>query len=114
MPSKAAQSVLDAVYAVWKRMDIPDNLQVDNEIAFFGSPIHPRGMGPLIRLCLLYGVNLWFIPVAEPWRNGVVEKFNDHYRQKFLDKVIMATEDELQKESLAYENKHNSTIATAS
>ncbi|MDP3015868.1 MAG: IS481 family transposase, partial [Deltaproteobacteria bacterium] len=84
MPSKAAQSVLDAVYAVWKRMGIPDNLQVDNEMAFFGSPTHPRGMGPLIRLCLLYGVNLWFIPPAEPWRNGGVEKFNDHYRQKFL------------------------------
>ena len=30
MPSKAAQSVLDAVYAVWLRMGIPENLQVDN------------------------------------------------------------------------------------
>ena len=93
MPSKAAQSVLDAVYAVWKRMGIPDNLQVDNEMAFFGSPTHPRGMGPLIRLCLLYGVDLWFIPPAEPWRNGVVEKFNDHYRQKFLAKVTMTSHD---------------------
>jgi len=91
MPSRAAQSVLDAVYAVWKRMGIPDNLQVDNEMAFFGSPVHPRGMGSLIRLCLLYGVDLWFILPAEPWRNGVVEKFNDHYRQKFLAKVTMAS-----------------------
>jgi transposase InsO family protein len=107
MPSKAAQSVLDAVYAVWKRMGIPDNLQVDNEMAFFGSPTHPRGMGPLIRLCLLYGVNLWFIPPAEPWRNGGVEKFNDHYRQKFLAKVTMTSEPELRQASLAYEHKHN-------
>ena len=68
-------------------MGIPENLQVDNEMAFFGSPAHPRGMGPLIRLCLLSGVHLWFIPPAEPWRNGVIEKFNDHYRQKFLAKV---------------------------
>jgi len=87
MPSQAAQSVLDAVYAVWKRMGIPDNLQVDNEMAFFGSPDPSPRMGPLIRLCLLYGVNLWFIPPAEPWRNGVVEKFNDHNRQKFLAKI---------------------------
>ena len=114
MPSKAAQSVLDAVYAVWKRMGIPDNLQVDNELAFFGSPIHPRGMGPLIRLCLLYGVNLYFIPVAEPWRNGMVEKFNDHYRQKFLAKVTMTSKPKLRQASLAYEHKHNSTIATVS
>ena len=109
MPSKAAQSVLDAVYGVWKRLGIPDNLQVDNEMAFFGSPTHPRGMGPLIRLCLLYGVNLWFIPVAEPWRNGVVEKFNDHYRQKFLAKVTMTSKPKLRQASLAYEHKHNST-----
>jgi putative transposase len=109
IPSKAAQSVLDAVYAVWKRLGIPDNLQVDNEMAFFGSPVHPRGMGPLIRLCLLYGVDLWFIPPAEPWRNGVVEKFNDHYRQKFLTKVTMTSEPELRQASLVYEHKHNST-----
>ena len=70
MSSKAAQSVLDAVYAVWLRMGIPENLQVDNELAFYGSPTHPRGMGPLIRLCLRYGVDLWFIPLSEPWRNG--------------------------------------------
>jgi transposase InsO family protein len=109
MPSQAAQSVLDAVYAVWKRMGIPDNLQVDNEMAFFGSPTHPRGMGPLIRLCLLYGVNLWFIPPAEPWRNGVIEKFNDHYRQKFLAKVTMPSMTRLRQASLAYEHKHNRT-----
>ena len=109
MTSRAAQSVLDAVYAVWLRMGIPENLQVDNEWAFFGSPTHPRGMGPLIRLCLRYGVNLWFIPPSEPWWNGIVEKFNDHYQQKFLDKVTMISMTELRKESLAFEHRHNST-----
>jgi putative transposase len=107
--SHAAQSVLDAVYAVWLRMGIPENLQVDNEWAFYGSPTHPRGMGPLIRLCLRYGVNLWFIPPSEPWRNGIVEKFNDHYRQKFLDKVTMSSLSQLRRESLAFEHRHNST-----
>jgi putative transposase len=109
IPSKAAQSVLDAVYAVWLRMGIPENLQVDNELAFYGSPTHPRGLGPLIRLCLRYGVNLWFIPPSEPWRNGVVEKFNDHYRQKFLNKVSMSSMAQLRQESLAFEHRHNST-----
>ena len=109
MPSKAAQSIISAVYAVWQRMGIPDNLQVDNELAFFGSPAYPRGMGPLIRLCLHYGVNLWFIPPSEPWWNGVVEKFNDHYRQKFLAKITMASMTELRQESLTFEHRHNST-----
>ena len=110
MPFKAAQSVLDAVYAVWLRMGIPENLQVDNELAFYGSPTHPRAMGPLIRLCLRYGVHLWFIPPSEPWRNGLVEKFNDHYQQKFLDKVTMSSMPQLRQESLAFEHRHNSTF----
>jgi transposase InsO family protein len=109
MPSREAQSVLEAVYAVWLRMGIPENLQVDNELAFYGSPTHPRGMGPLIRLCLRYGVKLWFIPPSEPWWNGVVEKFNDHYQQKFLDKVTMSSIPQLRQESLAFEHRHNST-----
>jgi transposase InsO family protein len=109
MPSRTAQNILDAVYAVWLRMGIPDNLQVDNELAFYGSPTHPRGMGPLIRLCLRYDVNLWFIPPSEPWWNGVVEKFNDHYQQRFLAKVKMASMPQLRQESLAFEHRHNST-----
>jgi hypothetical protein len=109
MSSRAAQSVLDAVYALWLRMGIPENFQVDNEWVFYGSPTHPRGMGPLIRLCLHYGVKLWFIPPSEPWWNGVVEKFNDHYQQKFLDKVAMSSMTQLRQESLAFEHRHNST-----
>ncbi|OOP57647.1 MAG: hypothetical protein AYP45_01960 [Candidatus Brocadia carolinensis] len=78
--SRSAQSVLATVYAIWQRMGIPENLQGDNELAFFGSPAHPRSKGPLIQLCLRYGVNLWFIPPSELWLNGVIEKFNDPYR----------------------------------
>lgn len=78
--SRSAQSVLAAVYGIWQRMGIPENLQGDNELAFFGSPAHPRSMGPLIRLRRHYGVNLCFIPPSELWFNGVIEKFNNHYR----------------------------------
>jgi len=106
--ARDGQSVFDAFWAVWKRLGIPQNLQVDNMMGFFGSPTNPRGMGPLIRLCLHHGVEPWFIPPSEPWRNGVVEKFNDHYQQKFLGKVNMATEKALFEGSLDFENRHNS------
>ena len=39
----------------------------------------------------------------------MVEKFNDHYRQKFLAKVTMASMPALQQESLGFESRHNST-----
>jgi hypothetical protein len=64
-------------------------------------------MGCLIRLCLATGVEPWFIPLAEPWRNGVVEKFNDHYRRGFLRRVFVKGVDDLIRESLIFETKHN-------
>ena len=106
--SRSAQDVIDGIGSLWHRLGVPHHVQVDNELPFFGSTRYPRGMGPLIRLCLHHRVEPWFIPVSEPWRNGVVEKLNDHYQQKFLDKVPMTTETELRASSLAFEHKHNS------
>jgi putative transposase len=106
--SKSGQMVLDGFWGAWKRMGIPERVQVDNAMSFFGSPTHPRGMGPLIRLCLHNGVEPWFIPMAEPWRNGMIENFNDRYQQRFLGKAVMASLEELQSGSLAFEQRHNS------
>lgn len=105
---RSGDAVYEAFWAIWGRLGMPRHLQVDNELAFYGSPTHPRGMGPLIRLCLHYGIELWFIPYSEPWRNSVVEKFNDHYQQKFLHRVPMRTEQQLRAGALAFEHKHNS------
>jgi hypothetical protein len=88
-------------------MGMPEHIQIDNAMSFFGSPTHPRGMGPLIRLCLHNNIEPWFIPMAEPWRNGMIESFNDRYQQMFLGKVEMATEGELKACSLAFEQRHN-------
>lgn len=107
--SKGGQILNDGFWEIWKRIGVPERIQVDNAMSFFGSPKHPRGMGPLIRLCLHTGVEPWFIPMAEPWRNGVIEQFNDLYQQKFLGKVMMTTVDELRAGTLAFEQRHNST-----
>lgn len=106
--SKAGQSIIDGLWAIWLRLGIPNNVQIDNAMTFFGSPTHPRGMGPLIRLCLHHGVEPWFIPMAEPWRNGMIENFNDRYQQMFLNKNVMATEEDLKAGSLVFEQHHNS------
>jgi len=75
---------------------------------FYGSRRHPRGMGKLIRLCLPLGIEPCFIPMAEPWRNGVVEKFNHHWREKFLERVAMESQEDPVREGLAFEQRHNS------
>jgi hypothetical protein len=106
--SKSGQDILDGVLAIWSRLGIPDNIQVDNALTFFGSPKYPRAMSQFIRLCLSLDVEPWFIPMSEPWRNGMIEKFNDHYQQKFLGKVAMTTADELRVGTLSFEQRHNS------
>lgn len=106
--NRSGSAVYEAIWAIWGRLGMPRHLQVDNEMAFYGSPTHPRGMGPLIRLCLRQGIELWFIPQSEPWRNGVIEQFNHHYQQKFLDRVAMQTAEQLYEGALAFEHKHNS------
>ncbi len=104
---RSGQHTIDAFWAMWWRLGLPEHQQVDNEMVFYGSPAYPRGMGTLIRLCLHHGIEPWFIPLGEPWRNGVVEKFNDHYRQKFLARIEMASRADLHQQGQIFEQKHN-------
>jgi hypothetical protein len=106
--SRAGQATVDALWATWHRLGLPAHIQVDNELVFYGSPAHPRGMGPLIRLCLGQGIEPWFIPLREPWRNGVVEKFNDHYGSKFLARIDVPEAAALGPAHRAFEQQHNS------
>lgn len=98
-----------SVWNLWKRLGIPRFGQFDNAMEFYGSPKYPRGMGQVIRLCLSYGVEAVFIPIREPWRNGKVEKFNDHWSGKFFRRLQMKNEEELKGESLEFEIRHNHT-----
>lgn len=107
--SKSGQDVLDGTWAIWWRLGIPDNLQVDNAMSFLGRPRYPRALSQFVRLGLKHDVEPWFVPMAELWRNGNIEQFNDHYQQKFLSKVIMTTTDELAAGTMAFEQRHNSS-----
>ena len=93
--------------ATWHRLGLPEAVQADNEWVCDGSPAHPRGMGLLIQLCLPLGIEPWFIPFQEPWRNGVVERFTTHFRSKFLAWVQVPDFPGLRPASLAFEQRHN-------
>ena len=107
--SKSGEDVLDGTWTIWSRLGIPDNLQVDNAMPFLGSPRYPRALSQFVRLCLLHDVEPWFVPMAEPWRNGNIEQFNDHYQQKFLAKVMMFSADDLYAGTMAFEQRHNNS-----
>jgi len=90
----------------WKAVGIPDFLQMDNELAFWGSVRVPGAVGKVIRLCLSLDVTPVFIPQAEPWRNGIIEHFNNTMQSHLLD-THYATVDELQQAALHFDEIHN-------
>ncbi len=119
IPDKRAISILEGILTFWKTFGIPDALQMDNELAFRGSNRYPRNLGIILRFVLSQGVVPVFIPIKEPWRNGIIEKFNDKfdkmfYRvQKFNDfehlKVAAKEFEEFHNQNHRYSSQANKT-----
>jgi len=99
--------VCQALLAQWHRLGLPRYLQVDNELSFRGSNRYPRGFGLVVRLCLHLGIEIVFIPEGEPWRNGIVERFNDTYDKSFLRAQRFGSLVHLRCELRAFERFHN-------
>lgn len=70
---------------LWARVGVPSVAQFDNHANFRGG-IQPawQHFGPVVATCLDLGVTPRFIPLREPWRNGVVEHFNDVWDKSFF------------------------------
>jgi len=107
------ETVLEAFWRIWCRLGKPRCLQLDNEMTFFGSFRYARATGQLIRLCLMEHIEPVFIPMREPWRNGIVEKFNDYYQDKLLGPVTIKNVRHLREASLGFEHRHNAQFRYA-
>jgi hypothetical protein len=83
LPDKSSKSIASALKDFWESYSMPDFLQMDNELTFRGSNRHPRSLGLVLRLALSQGITPIFIPPSEPWRNGIVEKFNHNVLKYF-------------------------------
>ena len=104
--SKSGMEVTKSVVAFWKSYTKPDFIQMDNELSFKGSNRHPRGLGLLIRTALSLNVTPRFIPVGEPWRNGVIERFNQKV-EKTLLRQRHSSFDELVRHAREFTEEHN-------
>ncbi len=82
-PKPRMNEVLSFVVRAWQQLGLPDTLQVDNS-DLFGLTSHPGSLSRFIRLALLVGINLTFIPEHEPWRNGSIENFNGWLQERIL------------------------------
>ena len=105
--TKQDNQVASSLLKCWKTMGMPDFLMLDNALNFRGSNRYPRSFGLVIRLCLYYGVQPVFIPIGEPWRNGVIEHFNDTYNRKFFRRQWFPSYAFLQQQSKNFQRFHN-------
>ena len=105
--TKQDNYVVSSLLKCWKNMGMPDFLMLDNALNFRGSNRYPRSLGLVIRFCLHYGVQPLFIPIGEPWRNGVIEHFNDTYNRKFFRQQWFPSYMALKQQSKNFQRFHN-------
>jgi transposase len=105
--SKVNTDALDALKCAWGRLGIPGYLQMDNQWPLWGSPRHPRSLGIVLRLCLYLQVEPIFIPIDEPWRNGIIERFQWTFDQKFFRAETFTSQQHLYGRARAFEQFHN-------
>lgn len=76
--------ILASLIRCFKLLGIPEYLQMDNKLPMRGSNRYPHSFGLVIRLCLYLGIQPVFIPIGEPWRNGIIERFQDVFDKMFF------------------------------
>jgi len=104
---KDDESVAEGLIRTWKKLGIPDFLQLDNELSFRGSNRWPHSLGLVLRLCLLMKVQSLFIPQGEPWRNGEIESFQGTFDKAFFRSQCFGSFKDLCSEAPHFEDYHN-------
>ena len=105
--TKGDEDVANGLLHAWKTIGQPDYLQLDNELSFRGSNRYPRSLGLVLRMCLALRVQPIFIPVGEPWRNGIVEKFQDTFDKNFFRGQWFSSFKHLKEEAKDFERFRN-------
>ena len=88
---KSSDTVVRHCLHTWKTLGIPQFLQLDNDAAFCGGYKAPRVFGQFVRLCLSLGIELIFLPMAEPECNGEVEELNGLWGHAFWERRRFAS-----------------------
>lgn len=98
-----------SLVGIWDRVGIPAVAQFDNHTNFRGAiPPQWRHFSPIVAACLDLGVTPRFIPLREPWRNGVIEHFNNMWDKSFFRTEVFDSLDHLRAENTAFIDFHNS------
>ena len=101
-PDKQTVSLGTHLLETWRSMGIPKVSQMDNEMAAAGGGRYPYSLSQVIRLHLLLGSHLVFIPQGEPGRNAMVESFNGLWKARVLRRQACPTLQALRRVSACF------------
>jgi putative transposase len=97
-----------ALVDMWGTVGVPAVAQLDNHSNFRGGiPPNWTHFGPVVATCLDLDVTPRFIPLREPWRNGIVEHFNDVWDKSFFRTERFSGLEHLSMENRAFVAFHN-------
>jgi len=99
--------IINTLIHCWQTLGIPTYLQMDNKLPARGSNRYPRSFGLVIRLCLKLGIQPIFIPIKEPWRNGIIERFQDVFDKMFFRAQYFESFFHLLQQAKGFEAFHN-------
>jgi len=88
---------------IWGRLGLPKRLKLDNWLI----AQHGRRLPQTVWLCLALGVIPVFVPFREPWRQGIIEHFNDTFDKRFFRSERFRHLSHLARRLLSFERFHN-------
>ncbi len=100
-------AVSKGLLSSWKTLGIPLYEQMDNQLPMRGSNQYPHSFGLVIRLCLYVGIQPLFIPLREPWRNGIIEHFQNVFDKMFFRAQYFKDFAYLYREAKIFEKYHD-------
>lgn len=105
LDSKEEWEVAQGLALIWSRLGIPGGVKFDNGQTIQGRHRH---LALPVWLACAEGVRVRFIPFGEPWRNPVIEHFNDVFDKRFFRRERFADKRHLRKRAREFETFHNS------
>lgn len=102
-PNKSDAETAASLLRVWGRLGIPVRLKLDNWLV----ATLDHALPVVAWVCLELGVIPVFVPVREPWRQGVIEHFNDTFDKRFFRTERFRDVPHLARQLRRFEGFHN-------
>jgi hypothetical protein len=84
---KSAETVSQFLVSAWQEIGLPAGLYLDNDPVWNGGGRGQRVLSTIVRLCLLIGIEVIFIPPYTYEANPVIESFNGVWDRNFWDRI---------------------------